>query len=284
MSRSVASRKTMIDLGRERRREAENAGVGAGVDDQHDKDGGHRLAHRRGERREAWRAHDPLPVALALSRRTAPPLRRAASRRAHQADAGEPLGGEAPPAHRVRRRGRGNAGGCRRVSARRPMASGGTTMRLSRVRRTEMLARMNSVVASRNRFWNSVTMRGGDDALGLVGLVDERGDQQAGPGAVEEAEIELQQVVEELAAQARDQAFLHPGSDLRRDVLRDVLEQQAQRRAPRPGARPPGRASCSPGAARRCPVSQRSSWVAPGAQRAGGAEQVLEQRHQQDDA
>ena len=46
----------------------------------------------------------------------------------------------------------------RRVSVRRPSTSGGTTTRLSSVRRNEMLARMNSVVPSRKMFRMSDTI------------------------------------------------------------------------------------------------------------------------------
>ena len=187
-------------------------GVGAGVDDQHDEDGGHRLAHRRGERREAAGAHDPLPVALDRVGKERFLLGRRIGR-AHQADAREPLGGErckltalvgagagmpadAPREHpepdRERRHHDEAQQGQADRDAREDEQGGG---------------KQEQVPDQRHH-------RGGDDALRLVGLVDERGDQQAGSGAVEETEIELQQVIVELAAQARDQALLHPGVEL----------------------------------------------------------------------
>ena len=58
--------------------------------------------------------------------------------------------------------------------------------------------------------------RGGDDALCLIGLVDQRRHQQAGASAVEEAEVEPQEMIVELASQARDEALLHAGIELRR--------------------------------------------------------------------
>ncbi len=206
------------DLGRQRRREPENARICAGVDDEHDEDRGDRLAHRPGERREAAGSHDPLPVALDRVGEEGLFLGGASEVRTRRIPASRSVASAASSPRSSAR-----ARECRRirlVSIRRPIASGGTTTRLNSVRRTEMLARMNSVVAEQEQVPDQRHHRRGDDALRLVGLVDERRHQQAGPGAVEEAEVELQQVIVELASQARDQSLLHAGVELRRERTR----------------------------------------------------------------
>ena len=81
---------------------------------------------------------------------------------------------------------------------------------MSSVSRSEIWLRTTSVVATTTRFWNSESSEAVMTVLVWSTSVIMRRDQLAGAGALEEAEVERQQVVEEPGPEIAHQALPAP--------------------------------------------------------------------------
>ena len=124
--------------------------------------------------------------------------------------------------------------------------------------------------------------RRGHRLLGPVGVHHDRRDQLPRPGPLEEPEVERQEMAIEPDPKVRHHALLHPDGELVGGVLQRILEQQAgqeqhhQARGGRPGREPRDERP-------QYPVGDPLQRGAVAGQRAGGAEERLEQRDQHDD-
>ena len=169
----------------------------------------------------------------------------------------------------------------RRISRWSSSTRSGTKARVKRVRRKEIWLSTPERHDDHDQVLKQRDQRGGDHGLGLVHFRDQGGDQLARAGALEEGEIEGQQVIEEPDPKIADQALLRPHRDLGRGVGQGVLDQQPQRQDHhQPGRRRAGREA---GHQRiHQAVHPGLELGRAGPERAGGAEQVLEQRDQDD--
>ena len=125
--------------------------------------------------------------------------------------------------------------------------------------------------------------RGGDDGLGLVHLGDDARDELPGAGALEEAEVERAAGGRRCGCGDRaTRPSCTPDRDLGRGVAQQVLEQQpdTSTTTSRPAAAPGREAGHQRLGQAARPALERGR---AGAERAGGAEEVLEERHQEDE-
>ncbi len=158
----------------------------------------------------------------------------------------------------------------------------GTNASVSSVRRSEIWLKMNRVTATTTRFWNKDTSEAVMTVLVWSTSVMIPDISCAGAGALEEPQIQRQQVAEEPGAQVAHQPFLCPDGDLSGGIAQCVLEHQPgdQEHDQAGGCLPRRETRPRAGSTRRS--TRASSWVEPGPQLAGGTEQVLKQRDQQD--